>query len=1765
MVARVGRFAIWAAALLTSAALAQNPEPQGNPLSEAVFGNRLEEVRKLLEEGGDPDTFNNNQYSLLTIASVRGYPQIVRLLLDYGARPDKFSRSGPPLLYASAQPQLECQKLLISAGADIRAESENGNEVLHFAATKNLGDSVDLLISAGAKIDAKNKKGQSALMAAAAIGAIDAVKRLLAAHADALLKDGEGKTALDQAKAKGHQEIIRLLESHLMAESPALAAGDLVDVRPGEDLAAAIGRANPGTTIRLSAGEYRCRAMAGKKRLTIQGDAAGATILVGQDTDTNFILGAVDGAEVILNDLRFKISNPKQLAVYAAQSKVRMNRCVIENAPQDAIYLEQSTLTMSQCQLKAIGRAGILALKQSTLRIRESQIEDVKQTAIHAQDGGNVTVLNCQLKNIDGGGILAMNDSKLEVRHCTLRDVKQMGMAAQKSKSLVAVENEFRRCGQAIDARQISQSAMIRDNVILESPANAVGIAVNETATAAVTDNQIAGGSTGIVITGTMTRPAGVARNIFFRPAKGGIYLECKISGGQTAARVAGNIVCEPGSFGLLADGKCRVVMTDNRVMSQAGKTLAVSFQNEATGLLEGNLLAATQGSVNYYKTDGAKSWSRGDLRFGAVLSDKSRPRATLLDSQLDVVLSQTGSGAELDKTIKQLLAAAAPGAELPKIGDALTQLEQRITQTRQAVKTLGSVKFIVEDAVGRRIGMDYQVFDGTSPTTGSLTLWSGDIKEPASLIAVLRDDKTPAGKYFQQSMADDLKQRLSALKPGAAPDEDLLAALAEHLNRQIEGAAIADADLLKALNPGEADARQLADLAKLSGADQSRPENRQQISRLNRRLIEQAFPTQLSKSETLARGAADQPVHLKPGKYWLVAQDDPEIRILATVEADRITESVSPVQGSMWLRFGMVKKDAPIEWHLIRFKPRQAIQRVVKDLRMTGVDNSFYWPRRPDVTGPAAQAARQLALANLEPAFSEFKSPENAKEEEINKAWTRRDRARTDVLRILFAVGQAEDVRAFLDIYAKTRGAANDYESIPILKALAAVEARCGVLENGELMKIASAASDPMAPSAAAALMSRGVSNPALRQTILAALRNTDRFPSGELSAPLLAEPLSADEMQAMRSIWQRAVELQHKHSNTWSNYYGQDATYPVLAALLAYGDLEDLKSIGKMTLRIGHASWLAYLAEDPLAPLQVVITNEHYWHADRAGQTALDRPAREAMAIYRRICSAVTNDYAMRASHWQDQQSRQYNRYRQTQMLMSYFMPSTLAASARRTAEFKIDDNSIISDLPWWHFPEFIDDAVKYWLKGSFAYVDQFDYVDHATLRQSIQKAGGPMPVDFDLKMAAFQVGSQAHWYQYRTYPLGADQLAYCFKHMETDANGAGMYGGGISGVASLILRRDGDRLQLWIKLNQETDYHDIGTLAGIIDRNRNLPSWEHHRYVIQYGRNLIDSVVLRRGEKAVTAADTGATINGWHVFVAPADLKTDPAQLLVDVNLALVKQKTTLTWPAYLGENGPSLREAFRQAITDPSPEALRVLLARGDDAAATAIFDKLPGVADRPQAWRVISDAMIARLDYPAAADWLNKAVARRPADQDLRRQLVRCLLLAGRPDQAIAAAGSVDDPEILQHKAMCQWISDRATDATATLGRIAPDQSPQSIGLMRLLAAVDTGEFRKTAEALAPLADSGKSDPVYLPLRAALGRSSNEEIEQADRDPLAGCRLRLALGIRAMGEKRPNEAIEHFKSAIEHRTPQLPEHALAAFLLKKVQSTIKPGP
>ncbi len=262
------------------------------PLLYAICGGDVLLVRRMLEEGADPQVLNGSALRFakacgrtdvalevaahipgisgetinsLPIHSLEGaiyFTQFIATRCSFEAdralastllaqlcaardlgtglnRPGDSARGNTPLQNAVLGHFRALAGFLLTAGADINARSKAGTTALMTAVETNAPDMVRLLLDAGADVNAMTARGTTALKLAAAAGWVEMFDLLLAHGADPALNCPGGTSTLDCARAAGPEgrAIVRKLSGSLCMPSDAGAAlAALLDAMRADDM-----------------------------------------------------------------------------------------------------------------------------------------------------------------------------------------------------------------------------------------------------------------------------------------------------------------------------------------------------------------------------------------------------------------------------------------------------------------------------------------------------------------------------------------------------------------------------------------------------------------------------------------------------------------------------------------------------------------------------------------------------------------------------------------------------------------------------------------------------------------------------------------------------------------------------------------------------------------------------------------------------------------------------------------------------------------------------------------------------------------------------------------------------------------------------------------------------------------------------------------------------------------------------------------------------------------------------------------------------------------------------------------------------------------------------------------------------------------------------------------------------------------------------------------------------------------------------------------
>jgi uncharacterized protein len=181
---------------------------------KAVKFDDVNEVRKLLAQGVDPNMVDAQGIPMLVLAAREKSDKVATLLIDNPKTDiEKLDPAGEnAMMLAALNGDANIVKQLIDKDAEV---SKKGWTPLHYAATTGQDDIVKLLLDHSAYIDAASPNGTTPLMMAARGGHLSTVKLLLDEGADLTVKNQLGLTAIDFAKRYNQKDIAEGLAARL--------------------------------------------------------------------------------------------------------------------------------------------------------------------------------------------------------------------------------------------------------------------------------------------------------------------------------------------------------------------------------------------------------------------------------------------------------------------------------------------------------------------------------------------------------------------------------------------------------------------------------------------------------------------------------------------------------------------------------------------------------------------------------------------------------------------------------------------------------------------------------------------------------------------------------------------------------------------------------------------------------------------------------------------------------------------------------------------------------------------------------------------------------------------------------------------------------------------------------------------------------------------------------------------------------------------------------------------------------------------------------------------------------------------------------------------------------------------------------------------------------------------------------------------------------------------------------------------------------------
>jgi ankyrin repeat protein len=183
------------------------------PLFTAVIRRNPQMVKLLIDYGASVRVGDRNLRAPIHFAGFNNDTDMIALLLEKGAVVDtRAIGAATPLIHSSLFNSVEVSRFLIEHGADINIQCNSLTTPLYFAALNNNREYLDYLLDAGADIDTPDFLDRTPLYVAVRDGYLEIVKELIDRGADLKIRDAHlNRSLLHLASIQGHSNIVEVL------------------------------------------------------------------------------------------------------------------------------------------------------------------------------------------------------------------------------------------------------------------------------------------------------------------------------------------------------------------------------------------------------------------------------------------------------------------------------------------------------------------------------------------------------------------------------------------------------------------------------------------------------------------------------------------------------------------------------------------------------------------------------------------------------------------------------------------------------------------------------------------------------------------------------------------------------------------------------------------------------------------------------------------------------------------------------------------------------------------------------------------------------------------------------------------------------------------------------------------------------------------------------------------------------------------------------------------------------------------------------------------------------------------------------------------------------------------------------------------------------------------------------------------------------------------------------------------------------------------
>ncbi|RZT79471.1 SpoVK/Ycf46/Vps4 family AAA+-type ATPase [Micromonospora violae] len=189
----------------------------------------------------------------------------------------------------------------------------------------------------------------------------------------------------------------------------------------GEDshrtIAAALQAAPPDAIIDVEPGTYPESLTVGSP-CTIRAAQGSGTVVVSASAGSAVVSQAED---VVLDGLTLTGVDPDLAVLDVPSGRLRLATCEIQAEAGAAIYARASSnLSVTGCQIRNPGGAGIIAVDEAAVLVRDSSVTEVRTSAVVVRDSATMVLRNSVVADAGGNGVCGTDQSWLTVERCTV-------------------------------------------------------------------------------------------------------------------------------------------------------------------------------------------------------------------------------------------------------------------------------------------------------------------------------------------------------------------------------------------------------------------------------------------------------------------------------------------------------------------------------------------------------------------------------------------------------------------------------------------------------------------------------------------------------------------------------------------------------------------------------------------------------------------------------------------------------------------------------------------------------------------------------------------------------------------------------------------------------------------------------------------------------------------------------------------------------------------------------------------------------------------------------------------------------------------------------------------------------------------------------------------------------------------------------------------------------------------------------------------------